>query len=244
MLHLAVCDDEETQIALLEACVREWAADRKNEIELELYRNAEQLLFHWEEKAEVRIVLLDIDMPGMDGIALARRLREKGAAVQILFITGLGEYALEGYDVEAVSYLIKPVDKKRLFECMDRAVERCGREEPALLAEQPWGAAKVKLKDICYLESEGHDTRIYCTGAEEPVRSRIGIRQLEERIGQLSRAFFKIHRSYLVNLSRVDRITRKEAVMENGKALPIARSRWEALNRAYLAYYRGKHEML
>lgn len=237
MLQFAICDDEPAQLALLEAYVREWASERKDEIKIENYQNAEQFLFHREEGQETDILLLDIDMPGMDGMSLARRLREKGAGTEILFITGLADYALEGYEVEAVSFLLKPVEKERLFHCLDRARQRCARQEPVLLAETPWGTARLWLKEICYLESDGHDTRIHCGDSRESLRSRMGIRQLEERIGRQSRSFFKIHRSYLIHLGYVNRIGRKEVAMDTGEALPVARNRWEALNRAYLEYY-------
>lgn len=239
MLRFMICDDESVQLSLLETYVREWAAEKKIEIGTDRFRNAEQLLFAWEEGA-ADIVLLDIDMPGMDGISLARRLREKGAGAQILFITGFADYALEGYEVEAMSYLIKPVERRRLFACLDRARERCGQEEPALLVETPWGAARVRLRDICYLESDAHNTQVHCAQDGEPLRSRIGIRELEQRIAQQSGHFLKIHRSYLVNLSHVGRIARKEVTMDTGETLPVARNRWEALNQAYLDYYRGR----
>ncbi len=238
MLRFGICDDEPAQLSLLEAYVREWAGKKKEEATTACYRSADQFLFCREEKQEEDVLLLDIDMPGMDGLSLARRLREAGAGTQIVFVTGLTEYALEGYEVEAVSYLIKPVGKERLFACLDRAWERRAKEEPALMAETPWGAARVRLKDICYLESQGHDTMIHCARSEEPLRCRTGIRQMEERLGRESRAFVQIHRSYLIHLGYVSRITRKEAVMDNGEALPVARGRWEALNRAYLEYYR------
>ena len=244
MLQIAICDDDSAQRSLLEAYVREWGMLRQLEVETTLVGNAEQFLFHWEE-CRRDMVLLDIDMPGADGLSLARRLRGQGEDVQIIFVTGLAEYALEGYDVDAVSYLIKPIDKERLFACLDRALARCGREAPAVLLETPGGIARVRVRDICYLESAAHDTLVYCAQEKDPIRCRVGIRQLEERLEQQGErffklAFFKIHRSYLVNLSYVSRIEKKEAVMDRGEALPVARNRWEALNRAYLDYYRGR----
>lgn len=244
MLQITICDDEEAQLSLLEAYVREWAGKRQQETEIGLCRNAEQFLFHWEEKRP-DIVLLDIDMPGSDGLSLARRLRSQGEDVQIIFVTGFTEYALEGYDVDAVSYLIKPVEKERLFACLDKASVRCGLEAPGLLLDTPRGMARVRIRDICYLESAAHDTWVHCTREKEPIRCRVGIRQLEERLGQQGESFFKlsffkIHRSYMVNLSYVNRIEKKQAVMDSGEALPVARNRWEALNRAYLEYYRGR----
>ena len=239
MLRITICDDEEAQLSLLEAYVREWAGIRQQEMCVRLCGNAEQFLFEWEEK-RTDIALLDIDMPGSDGLSLARRLKREGDAVQIVFVTGLAEYALEGYEVEAVAYLIKPVQKERLFACLDRAREKSGREEPGLLLETPGGMARVRLRDICYLESAAHDTLVHCVYEKEPLRCRVGIRQLEERVGERGSSFFRIHRSYLVNLAYVNRIGKREAVMDTGEALAVARNRWEALNRAYLDYYRAR----
>lgn len=267
MLYFTICDDEQAQLTLLKRYLEEWAKDRKYEIEADLCENAGQFLFRQGYERETDILLLDIDMPGKSGIALARELRQKGENLQIIFITGLTDYALEGYDVEAVSYLLKPVKKEKLFLCLDKARERLGKEEPALVLETAGGMARVRLKDICYLESAAHDTLVHCVrmpgkgyggmesnvfaagaqstafGAAEVIRSKTGIHGLEEYLKKCSTAFFKVHRSYLVNLSCVSRITRKEVVMDTGEALPVARGRWEALNKAYLEYYRGRHHV-
>lgn len=240
MLHLVICDDEPSQLALLETCVRQWAGERKTDIKISQCQSAQQFLFLWEEGRSVDIALLDIDMPGMNGICLAHKLRSKGERLQIIFVTGLTDYVLEGYEVEAVSYLLKPVRKDKLFSCLDKAADRCGKEEPSLLLGIPGGTARIRLKEISYVESTAHDTLIYRTCGGEGLRCRTGIRQLEESLCVAGGGFFKIHRSYLVNLSCVGRITRKEVVMDTGKALPIARGRWEAVNQAYLGYYRAK----
>ena len=89
MLHITVCDDEKTQLAFLEKCVREWAGDRRWETQICLCQSADQFLFELEEKRKTDVALLDIDMPGMSGISLARRLRERGETLQIIFVTGL-----------------------------------------------------------------------------------------------------------------------------------------------------------
>ena len=160
MLHVIICDDEAASLSFLETLVREWAAGRKCGIAVTPCKSAEQFLFNREDWEEADIMLLDIDMPGMNGISLARRLRQEGKRVQIIFATGLADYVLEGYDVEAVSYLIKPVEREKLFACLDRAKERCGQEEPVLLLDLAGGTARVRLAQICYLESDAHDTQV------------------------------------------------------------------------------------
>ncbi len=262
MLQIMICDDETVSLSFLERTVREWAAERKWEVKISLYQSAEQFLFDSEDQEEADILLLDIDMPGLSGIDLAHRLRREGKRAQIIFVTGLADYMLEGYDVEAVSYLLKPVDTGKLFICLDRARERRQKEEPVLLLELSGGMARVGLTKICYLESDAHTTQGHCirslyssgtepgkpdsmevsgrTGVKFTMCSRTGIRELEERLAALGSGFFRIHRSYIVNLAYVSRINRREVLLDDGEALPVSRSRWEALNRAYLDYYRNQ----
>lgn len=127
MLSVTICDDEPEQTFWLETLVRQWARERKAEVDIACCRNGEQFLF-WQEERHTDIALLDIDMPGMDGIGLARRLREMGDDMQILFVTGHGDYAVEGYEVEAVSYLMKPVGQERMFQCLESAQGQKKRE--------------------------------------------------------------------------------------------------------------------
>ena len=250
MFQLTICDDEPASLLLLEKLVREWAKNRKIEIQIHLCRNAQQLLFLWEDVKAVDILLLDIEMPGMDGMSLAHKLRERQEETEILFVTGFDDYVLAGYDVDAVSYLIKPVKQKQLFFCLDKAAGRRLKKEKFLLFETAEGLTKLRLTEICYLESSAHDTLIHCEcrqGGKEQgehkqniLRCRSGIQKTEQSLEKESRAFFRIHRSFVVNLACVSRITKRDVIMDSGEALPIARGRWEALNRAYLNYYRER----
>ena len=238
MLHLVICDDEPSQLALLEAYVRQWAGEKKTDIKISQCRNAQQFLFLWEEERAVDIALLDIDMPGMNGICLAHKLRSEGERLPIIFVTGLTDYVLEGYDVEAVSYLLKPVRKDKLFACLDKAADRRRKEEPSLLLEMPGGTARLRLKEICYVESTAHDTLVYRACGGEGLRCRTGIRQLEESLCVAGGSFFKIHRSYLVNLGQVTGVGRETAALAGGREVPVSRTQYQALNRAFIRLFR------
>lgn len=246
MLRIAICDDEPVQLALLEELVWEWAKERHMECATELCENAEQFLFllaeRREKKQEVDILLLDIEMPGMDGVELASRLRKEGEGMQLLFVTGIAERAAEGYDVDAVSFLIKPVKREKLYACLDRAAARLKRQEPSFLLETAGAVERVRIRKIRFLESAGHDTLVHCADRERPVRCLQGIAQLERLLAEQSGAFYRIHRTCVIHLSHVERISRKEVTMEGGTVLPIARGKWEGLNRAYLAWYRAGTE--
>lgn len=237
VLRVAVVDDEESARELYGALARDWARRRGVEAEVATLASAEQLLFSLDD-ASCGIVLLDIEMPGLDGMGLARELRSRGERVQIVFVTGIIDHALDGYDVDAVSYLLKPVRAEKLDAALDRALERVGREEPVLVVESAGETSRVPLTRVCFLEARGHDALVTLADGMRLVSTR-GITQLEAELSQTSGLFLKTHRSYLVNLPHVRRITRREVEMDTGDVFPIARGRWEDLNRAWLAWCRG-----
>ena len=234
VLRVAVVDDEEAARELYGALARDWARRRSIEAEVAAFASAEQLLFSLDD-APCDIVLLDIEMPGLDGMGLARELRARGERTQIVFVTGIIDYALDGYDVDAASYLLKPVRAEKLEAALDRALDRAGREEPVLVVESAGETSRVPLTRICFLEARGHDT---LADGTRLVSTR-GIAQMEAELAKVSGLFLKTHRSYLVSLPHVRRITRRDVEMDTGDVLPIARGRWEELNRAWLAWCRG-----
>ena len=237
VLRVAVVDDEKAARELYGSLARDWARRRDVEAEVVTFASSGQLLFSLDD-APCDIALLDIEMPGLDGMGLARELRVRGERTQIVFVTGVIDHALDGYDVDAVSYLLKPVRVEKLEAALDRALDRVGREEPALVVGSAGEASRVPLTRICFLEARGHETVVTLAGGTRLV-STCGIAQLEAELSRMSDLFIKAHRSYLVNLPHVRRITRRDVEMVTGDVLPIARGRWEGLNRAWLAWCRG-----
>lgn len=245
MLRIAICDDEPAVLSLLEEGVCAWAKERREKVEISFCENAQQFLFQEEDKEPADILLLDIEMPGMNGIDLAKKLRAGKETMQIIFITGFAGYALEGYEVDAVSYLVKPVRQEALSSSLTRALERCRRQEPVLFVETFEGRIRVKISGISYLESMGHEVFIHMTEGAGTIRSRESLTGLQKRLeeGSIQAGMFfkKPHRSYLVSIADVLRISRKELEMAgDGGHIPIARGKWEELNTAWLSYYRNR----
>ena len=176
-------------------------------------------------------------MPGTDGIALAKKLRQMGDSVSIVFVTGNPDFALEGYDLEAVSYILKPVKRQRLWAALSRARERVAHRKSIIVALFGGEVEKVYLSDICCLESDGHDCILWKSDGGKLV-CKSGIRQLEQELMETGHSFFKPHRSYCISLEHVERIGKKEIRMDNRMTVPIARGKWEELNRAYMEYFR------
>ena len=122
---VAICEDDSTQSRNIRRMVEEWGQERARKLEVFSYACCEAFLWDWTEGMDFDLVILDIHLgQGMDGMELARRIRQKTAGIEILFISGLSEYLSQGYDVQAIHFLVKPVEKGRLWEVLDRALDR------------------------------------------------------------------------------------------------------------------------
>lgn len=129
----AICDDCAADAQFVSEILKAWADERGAEVNAEIYPSAESFLFAYDENKAYDMLLLDIEMGGMDGVSMARRVRAGNKTVQIIFITGYSDYIAEGYDVAALHYLMKPVNREKLFGVLDRAVERLKISQRALI---------------------------------------------------------------------------------------------------------------
>lgn len=159
VLQIAVCDDERAAADLIAGLARDWARGRGVEARVDTFVSADALFFSLDDGAP-DVALLDIEMPGASGMELARLLRERGERTQVVFVTGIIDHVFGGYDVDAVSYLLKPARADRLFLALDRARERLGRAEPVLVVESAGETSRVVVSRVCYVEGSGHDALV------------------------------------------------------------------------------------
>ena len=144
-LQFAVCDDRAEDSGLISRLCAQWARQAGAELELEVFPSAEAFLFRYAEKKDFDVLLLDVEMTGMDGVELARTVRRDDESVQIVFVTGYDRYIALGYEVSALHYLVKPVKEEKFFEVLTRAVSRLTRNEPFLTLELPGEVLRVPL---------------------------------------------------------------------------------------------------
>lgn len=159
VLQIAVCDDERAAADLIAGLARDWARGRGVEARVDTFASADALFFSLDDGAP-DVALLDIEMPGASGMERARLLRERGERTQVAFVTGIIDHVFDGYDVDAVSYLLKPVRADGLFSALDRARERLGRAEPLLVVESAGETSRVAVSRVCYAEGSGHDALV------------------------------------------------------------------------------------
>lgn len=239
MLNIAIVEDESAHAELLVRHIGEWAAKNHTRCQFREFSNAESFLFEWEENRVWDALFLDIQMPGIDGVELARRIREQDGRVAIVFTTGITDYLQEGYEVAALHYLVKPLDKQKVEVCMERIVD--GREQAGdgqvCLVETEGTSMRIRTKDITYIEAFSHETEVHVKEAAFRVREGIGVWQERLSGGGL---FVLCHRSYLVNLLYVARIDKTEVILDGGEQIPLSRRSRSAVNEAFIRFYSRK----
>jgi len=228
MINIAICDDERAEIIYLATLVHKWAATRGVGVCLSDYASAENFLFVYNDDKPADILLLDIQMGGMDGVSLARTIRAVNREIQIIFITGYMEYIADGYDVEALHYLIKPVNDEKLNVVLDRAMEKLARNERALFISHAGENARIPLYEIRYLEVFHNYVTIH-TDTKYTIKKTLG--ELEK---ELDDNFFRTGRSYIVNLRYVRKTTKTEVFLSNNAVIPLSRGLYTSLNRAMI----------
>lgn len=226
--RFAICDDNEDYAKYIETLAIQWAQQTGTWLDTECFPSAEAFLFRYEERRDFDVLLLDIEMTGMDGVELARAVRRESDDVQIVFITGYTDYIADGYEVAALHYLMKPVNEEKLFQVLTRAVGRLRRNEPFLTLELPGETVRVPLGKIRYMDVLHNYVTIH-TGQDYTVKRSLG--ELER---ELDGRFFRVGRSCIINLTFIQRVTRTEAELSGGERIPLPRGQYEKLNRAII----------
>ena len=234
-MRIAVIDDQPADRDYIAALVTRWAKDRDTAVTTVPFPSAEAFLFAYSEDRDFDILLLDIEMGAINGVELAKTVRAENDAVQMIFITGFPDFIAEGYEVSALHYLMKPVDWDKLFSVLDRAAANLGKAERWILLPSGDGQTRVRLDRILYAEAFGHDLTVHTEDGDFTFRRTIVAWEVE--LGPEA-GFVRCHRSVLVNLRYVSKITKSDVILDDGTALPLARNAAQAVNLAFIRYYR------
>lgn len=226
--NFAVCEDEPAQQRNLEQMVQKWAAMNGFFAHITCFPSAEAFLFRYAEDKSYDILLLDIEMAEMNGVQLARIVRGENKEVQIVFITGYMEYIADGYDVEALHFLIKPVTEVKLFEVLDRAVIKLNRNERAIILNRNGETVRIPLYEIRFLDVQRNYVTVH---ANEDIRVKATLGELE---CELDDAFLRIGRSVIVHLSYIRRVTKTDILLSDDTVIPLPRGQYDIVNRALI----------
>ena len=215
---IAICDDFAADRKYLSSLCERWSRHNCYRIQISEFTSAENFLFYYAEKKDFDILLLDIEMGAMDGVTMARKLRQDNQTIQIIFITGYADYISDGYEVDALHYLMKPIQEEKFFTVLDRAVTKLIKNEKFLnIISQ---GEMIRLP-ICQITIHSQQT----------ITLKMTLSELEKK---LDSHFFRAGRSALVNLKKISRVTKKEIYLQDGSIIPLPRGAYEKVNRAII----------
>lgn len=235
-MKVAIVEDIRPHQEILERYVHEWADQRQQSLQLFCYETAEQFLFAWEASSDFDLLFLDIQMPGLDGISLARTIRAQNENVLLVFTTGVAESMREGYEVEALHYLLKPLRREEIGRCLDRALHK-RRGVQFLMVHTEEGVLKLDQSSITYIEARGHSA-IVGLAFHEPVEVRENLAQLEAQLDEGE--YETCHRSYRCRLAAIAYIDKIWVHFDDGSRVSVSRRRLTKLSQAFIEYHRGK----
>ena len=218
----------------MEEMVNRWEKRENEQVAIGRYQSAEQFLFCMKDEPHYDFAFLDIQMSKINGLQLAKMIREEDRLIFLVFTTALKKYAPKGYEVSAFRYLIKPLQENEVFQALTKASQMIeDRKREAVIVTRGDESRRIYKDDICYIEVDNHHIILHLR--DETIRFKAKLKEFETQFREPQ--FCKCHRSYIVNLRYTGKIS-KEGVEIDGKVtLPISKSRWEVLNHCYMEYY-------
>lgn len=237
MIRIAICDDSPVFLQQTKAMLDSWDVPASLRISTELFEDGDSLLTA-HSKTPFDIILLDIVMPLLSGIAAARELRQRDKTVKIIFLTASPEFAIEGYSVKASNYLLKPINPDTLLPCLNELINEIQSAARRIVVRGIDASHRVTLSDVEYVEAQRKHVVFHLIG-NRIIESPEPFYTFENSL-ILDDGFFKCHRSYIINIHRIANYTSTEIVMESGVSIPISRSCHKSFETAYFRIIFGE----
>lgn len=232
MLKIAVCDDETYYLnRIVDLLKRELKKRDIRDYIIEEYVLGTSLLKE-NRFLEYDIVFLDINMPEINGLKIAERIREIRTKVILVFVTAFIDYALEGYKTEAIRFLLKDTLEQTMPECVEAITRKLALQTYKMKCSCREGEKEIPIDRICYIESKAH--RLFFNILENESEQYNLYDKLDNMEEQLSMyGFLRIHKSFLVNTKYIEEIVNYVVWLKDGRQLPVPRERFKQVKEMY-----------
>ncbi len=230
MLKIAIVEDDINYAQQLKDYLVRYQQERGQEMEVTAYSDGDGLLEDY--RSQFDVILMDVEMPFIDGMTAAREIRKVDSEVVIIFITNMAQYAIKGYAVDAMDYVLKPISYFAFSQRLERAIGRMKkRETKYIMVTTKGGTQKLDVSQLYYVESQGHSLLFHTSEGE--LVSTGTMQELEGKLEQLH--FCRGNKGYLINLAHVDSV-RDGCAIVHGTALALSRPRRNAFLEALTTY--------
>lgn len=237
-MHVVICEDDLIFQQSTTNHVNQWADRRGCPIKISVFSSSEEFAEKWKKGLKCDIILLDILFDHeMDGMKIAKMIRNTDLLLPIVFITSSDAYIHEGYRIQALRYLNKPIHSEDIDECMDIAYNRYTLTQNGYLILEVYGGRyAIPKNEIIFIEAIAPRVRIICAGQKKAIELRYRFRDIVARLSS-EPMFLLCHRSILVNLIHIRNIWKSELHLSNGSEVPLSRTYVESITNAFDQFY-------
>lgn len=232
-MRIAICDDNAEDAKALEKIVRQ--SNFADNWSIVSYTNSIAFLNHINNHVTFDIVLLDIDMPNIDGIELGKKIKKALPDVIIIFATSHPQYMLDAFDLEAFHYILKPFDDSKIFPILQRAHDKYKATNKYHCIKIKTQVIRIKISEIYFIEyCQKHV--IYHTSKKDY--------EVIETLGSVYEAlkdfgFYQIHQGYIVNMEKIDHFNGYSVILTDGRSVAVSVRKKSEVIAAYTKYIRG-----
>ncbi|NEG90047.1 LytR/AlgR family response regulator transcription factor [Bifidobacterium aerophilum] len=219
MFTVAVVEDDENAAARLRACLKQYENDHTG-VRFDVTEFREPTSFLEPYSANWDIVFMDIEMPNMDGLEAAHRLRELDSKTILMFVTNMAQFAAKGYEVDALDYIIKPFAYPDFERKLARALRLAQADGESLLVSQRGSSRRIALRDISYIEIRAHNLEYHTDSGT--ISAYGSLQDIEDRLS--GSGFMRCGKPYLVSSRHVAQVAGDTVTLTDGTQLPIGRA--------------------
>jgi len=233
MHKIAICDDDVRELAHISNILKRYQDEKKVVLKYETFLNATELL-ETMRRGTYDILLLDVLMPGINGMQAAREIREFDNEIKIIFLTSSTEFAVESYAVDAHYYLLKPSTAGKLFPILDKLFQDAQKAEDSLYIKSTSGIMRIPFNRLEFLEVIRK--KLYFHLTDGSVKEIYGSLSDFETELLCREEFIKVHRSYIVNMKYIEELEARGITTYAKQSVPISRLLYKQVRDAYMQY--------
>lgn len=234
-MKIAICDDNLNIVDEVKNLLDEYALSKNLSLDISTFNNGQAVL---ESDERFNIAILDVEMPGCNGIELGKILREKNRHIVLMYITSHKKYLDEALNLNAARFFEKPIDSKRFYDGLDNALKRIDNTTIKFFLKEDNASVRINANDIIYIEIEpiGHRKTKVVTEEKTYISSN-KISFWEEHL--ISSVFVKTHKSYIINMEYVTKYENNILQLDNKHNIPISRNYQPTVHKAFIRYMTG-----
>ena len=233
-LSIAIVDDLASEREILKNYLERLQAEKNQKFEIDFFTSSEEII---SSVKKYNLIFFDVDMPGLNGIEGAKIIRESDEDAVIIFVTNVAQYAINGYEVNALDYVLKPVSYFDFALKMNKAMRKISTQklDKTIVVDSLEGIKSIKVSQIFYVEVMLHYVIYHTKDGDFKTRGKIS--DVEKELYAYN--FRRCHKSFCVNMRYIKLLKSTEVEMADGQILPIGRERKNEFVNDYISYVKG-----